>query len=134
MATNKAATDVGDLGIVIGTAKDWRITLRSKATGAPLPLAASDKLVATVRAGATSAPVLFQRKNAAAGGSDAEIFIVDGPNGVIDLKVVEANSELLVNGQGHAIDLRYELTGDGKDRCAFVGVLKAQTSAGQAIP
>lgn len=132
MATYPPAADVGTLGIIIGTAKDWRVTLKSKATGLALALVAGDKLVLTASR-ANGTPV-FTRKSTAAGGGDGEIAIVDGPNGVVDVKLVEANTASLADRDLLNIELRYELASDAKDRCAFVGQLMCRTGAGAAIP
>jgi hypothetical protein len=131
MANRDAAADVGTLGIVIGTAKDWRVTLTSRATGAALPLTAVDKIVFT--ASRNGAPY-FTRRNTAAGGGDSEIAIVDGPSGVIDIKAVEANTSGLAATAELVVECRYELASDSKDRCAFVGKLSCRKTDGVAIP
>jgi hypothetical protein len=128
------AANVGNLDLEIGCAKDWRITLISKATGARLVLTANDKIVLSCKATVTDPAGLFVRRNTAAGGSDAEIALIDGPNGVIDVKIIEANSALLVNGGLHPFDLRYELASDTKDRCALIGTFRGVRTAGDAIP
>lgn len=132
MATYPPCADVGTLGIIIGTAKDWRITLRSAATGLALALTASDKIVLTAaRANGTAA---FTRRNTAAGGSDAEVALVDGPNGIVDVKLVEANTSALNADETLNLELRYELASDAKDRTAFTGKLFCKRGSGAAIP
>jgi len=42
---------------------------------------------------------VFQRKNTAAGGSDTEILITDGVNGVVEIYIVPANTSSLENGK-----------------------------------
>jgi hypothetical protein len=133
VATYPPAADVGTLGIIIGTAKDWRVTLKSAATNLPLALGATDKVVFTARR-ATGGAVLFTRRNSAAGGTDAELALVDGPGGVVDVKVVEANTSSLAAAETLNIELRYELASDGKDRTAFTGRLYCVPGAGAAIP
>jgi hypothetical protein len=132
MATYPPAADVGTLGIIIGTAKDWRITLTSKATGTALALSASDKIIFT--AARSNGTVLFTPRNTLAGGGDTEIAIVNGAAGIIDVKVVEANTSSLTATETLNIELRYELASDGKDRIAFVGKLVCAKGPGAAIP
>lgn len=127
------ATNAGTVEVVIGTAKDLRFTLKSAATGAALALVATDKIVFAVRRNLSDPAPLWQRRSAAAGGSAAEIALVDGPNGVLDVLIVEANTTALVPGT-YRFDLRYELAAELKDRIACVGTLLALQTAGAAIP
>lgn len=131
-----AAANIGTIAVIIGTAKDWRVTLTSKATGLPLALTASDKIVLTASRllSSGSYSTVFTRKNTAAGGSDAEIALVDGPNGIFDIKIIEANTASLMTMGVLRVECRYELASDAKDRVAFVGTLRCVQSNGSAIP
>lgn len=132
MATYPPATDIGTIGIFIGTAKDWRTTLTSRAAGTALALSASDKI--TFTAARSNGTIVFTRKSAAAGGGDTEIAIVDGAAGIIDILMVESNTSSLTATETLNIELRYELASDGKDRIAFVGKLVCAKGPGAAIP
>jgi hypothetical protein len=128
-----AATELEErLGIIIGTAKDWDITLTSESTGTALVLGATDKIVFT--AARAKGGVVFTRENTAAGGSDAEIAIVDGAIGKIRVKAVEANTAALPGTETLKIECRYKLASEAKDRVAFVGELYCEKGIGAAIP
>jgi hypothetical protein len=134
VTTSTRLTDTGLRQLAIGRARDFRFILSSAATGAALTLVAGDKLWLTVKAAVGDAVSLFDRRNTAAGGSDAEIALVAGTPGSIDVKLVEANTLLLARGVRYPWELHYSLASDPHDRLACIGVFEAIKTAGNAIP
>lgn len=116
----------------IGDSKTWRFTFTDEG-GAPYPLSAADQIVATARYLRARGPILFQRKNTAAGGGDSQVEIVDGPNGVVDVKVGATETALLSPGE---IDFEVvaKLASDGGERTLYRSVLRAHRRVTPALP
>jgi hypothetical protein len=136
VAATKATHDLGDLGVVIGTAHGWEATARSppppRGTGNPLVLTASDKIVLVARR--SDRTIAFERKNTIAGGDNSQISITDGANGKIKFGVSSANSSGMVRGERIPFEIRYVLASDPEPRSLCKGVFVFDLESGAPIP
>ena len=122
------------LSVPMGDARDYRITATKKSDGTPYVFQTNDKLVFTIKRSPTDATPLVQRKSLVAGGSDAEVAIVSGTGGIVDVHLLEADTLALTPPGTYVWDLVVQSGIDGKERTVVTGQIRSWVRVGPAIP